>query len=1576
MKTKKRLLALFIAILAICLGAFAMTSCKSCDPEQTDPGQTEVKLVSISMDTKPTKLVYEIGEEVDTSGMKVTAKYSDNTTEDVTLKCTTSMDGQKIKAETTSYFVKYTFKKVTKTVRVDIKVNKEDIAFSAIENDSEFKEPYLVAQESTADMVFITSVDSGTMQIDGVLELTGTVASGTFTYTERNDYLGEIADIDGNPKVAEDTGLPFSKKIAVMTGSYATSDGEMRLKTKTVSRMRTSRLDSATVQIANVVTDESGEVTGINFGSMVKDGKSSLFFGWGKANAAAFTESNAQNFGLDPYICYFSRVKEGKISSDIRIYHAPVESIEIEQAPIKTQYAPGEAVSTIGMSLRVNFVAGKSIVVTSGYALDKDVLETGDTAVTVSYHGYFAEEKTCTLEVTVQSAYEEGLYSLELLNKITDFSYTYGEYQTLTDVLKSSAMTVIAKYVEDDVPDKAVDEYTAVGYDGQGNVIEGNKITPDLKYYEVSYTEGGRTVKTGVNVGTLNLRTPYNVAEASDADYVFYASYKLAERKDNVNHDVVITMTEGESANAGTFLAQMYVTAKKGISITGTYTIEGDSVAFTSAEAVSLVGNSTMYKAVDETAEFVRNESGEIIGLDFGVMHGFFGLNYEKTVTDNSAESIGKPVGNACLVRIYNHNMGDLNTHYGNKVIVGTAIRFTVDGVDIENGKIEIMLGETLRLLAEFTPGDTTDQRVEWTFVGNDDGIVSFEYKEGYGVFKALKAGEITVTATSVKTPELAVTCTLKVSAIAVTGVTLDKTELSLNPDSESVTLTATVLPENATNKQVSWSSSNEEVATVLNGVVTPVAVGTAAITVTTADGGHTAICTVTVAPVAVTGVTLDKTELALNPASSPVALTATVLPENATNKQVSWSSSNEGVVTVLNGVVTVVGEGTATITVTTADGSKTATCAVTVTPVAVTGVTLNEQTVSILLDSGETKTLTATVAPENATNKQVSWSSSNEEVATVLNGVVTPVTTGTATITVTTADGGHTATCTVTVVTDAIAVTGVTLDKTELALNPASSPVALTATVLPENATNKQVSWSSSNEEVATVADGIVTVVGVGNATITVTTADGSKTATCAVTVTPVAVTGVTLDFEEVTVERGKTLTLTATVLPENATNKQVSWSSSNNDVATVADGVVTAIAAGTATITVTTADGSKTATCAVTVKVSATAISLNDSRLEIGKGQNVTLTVTYTPSDVTDKQVSWSSSNNDVATVADGVVTAVAAGTATITVTYALDGGKNITATCAVTVNSGLKSLAIEHQTKEFDFSLTPYEVLYGKSAKAAFTDAGLKVIARYWDADKQDADVTQSAVFEARDAEDKVLGDKLNCDVHSCIVSYTEGEGAQAVTKSYRIGDPERAGDGTVAAKTLKPYEAAATSAADLALYSWFHRQSNTADVSIELFYKTKENVKDGGTFILQVYLGAKKIFIIEGAFTVGDNNAVTFSYTAGDKKYTNSGSAFISATEFTETATIVYADDGVTVAMLDFGVLGTNDGFFDAGNKNWTNDKCKTDETHPNGSIGETIGDKAANHVYAVVLQGYTGTVRSNYSEIPQAAPVEA
>ena len=409
---------------------------------------------------------------------------------------------------------------------------------------------------------------------------------------------------------------------------------------------------------------------------------------------------------------------------------------------------------------------------------------------------------------------------------------------------------------------------------------------------------------------------------------------------------------------------------------------------------------------------------------------------------------------------------------------------------------------------------------------------------------------------------------------------------------------------------------------------------------------------------IAATSVSFDKTELDI-PIGRTIRLTAIILPENTTDKTIIWSSSDEAVAMVVGGVVSAKKIGEATITA--ICGDKYAKCNVNVIPIEVESVTLDKTTAS--LKTGQTITLKATVNPSDAPNKTVTWSSSNPSVATVENGVVKALKMGSATITA--KAGDKTATCSISV--EATPVTSITLDKTSASLRAGQS-ITLTAYVNPSDATDKTVTWSSSNPSVATVENGVVKAIKVGSATITAKA--GEKMATCSVTVEVTPVTSLTLDKTSASLMAGQSITLTATVNPSDATDKTIAWTSSNPSVASVekswmADsGIVNALKVGNATITAKVGD--KMATCEVTVEVTpVTSITLDKSSVSLKVGQTVTLKATVNPSNATDKTVVWTSSNSSVATVENGVVKALKGGVAYITA----QAGNEI-ATCEVTI------------------------------------------------------------------------------------------------------------------------------------------------------------------------------------------------------------------------------------------------------------------------------------------------------------------
>jgi len=257
------------------------------------------------------------------------------------------------------------------------------------------------------------------------------------------------------------------------------------------------------------------------------------------------------------------------------------------------------------------------------------------------------------------------------------------------------------------------------------------------------------------------------------------------------------------------------------------------------------------------------------------------------------------------------------------------------------------------------------------------------------------------------------------------------------------------------------------------------------------------------------------------------------------------------------------------------------------------------------------------------------------------------------------------------------VPATGVTISPTSAAINLSSTQ--LIARVTPNNATNKKVSWSSNNTSIASVdTTGLVTGVAQGSAVITATTQDGGFTATCPITVdtTIVNVTGVTVGPASATIEVNATQQLTASITPSNATNKNLSWRSSNTSVATVnSSGLVSGVGAGNATITVTTEDQGKTAISNITVNlpiVPVTGVAINPASANVGLGGTQQLNAVITPSNATNQAVSWNSSDSSIVTVnSTGFITGVSTGMATITVTTQ-DG--NYTSSITVVSASGL--------------------------------------------------------------------------------------------------------------------------------------------------------------------------------------------------------------------------------------------------------------------------------------------------------------
>lgn len=587
------------------------------------------------------------------------------------------------------------------------------------------------------------------------------------------------------------------------------------------------------------------------------------------------------------------------------------------------------------------------------------------------------------------------------------------------------------------------------------------------------------------------------------------------------------------------------------------------------------------------------------------------------------------------------------------------SVKSPAQHVSLDKTSLKLLEGESGKLTATVYPLNSTQKTLTW--VSDHPDVASVDNE---GNVTARKAGTATVT---VKVAEN-VTAVCKVTVISrVTGISLSETTVELKPG-ETHQLTATVLPQNASNAEVTWYSDKESVATVSqSGLVTGVGPGETTVHAVTTDGGKMASCLVKVGT-PVKGITLSVSSKTLYVGDPSLDISAALTPANATDKSLEWSSSDPEVASIapgaaLHAVIKPLKPGKTTITATTKDGGFTASCEVTVKR-HVSGVSLNKA--SLTLYVGETESLAATVAPEDASDKSVVWSSGNSAVASVSNGKVTANKPGSAVIKVVTNDLSKEAACTVTVKRHAESVE---LSQKEIKLYLGENR-SLTATVLPSDASDKNVTWSSSNPNVATVSTaGNVVSKSIGTTVITVKTADGGHQASCHVTVLEPVVyaTSLTITPQALNMNIGESASLTLQMLPSNANEKLV-WESDNESVARVVNGDITAVGVGVAKIMV---KGKNVTSNEVTVtvidKFAVTGVKLNESEKSLQVGDSFTLTATVLPEDARDKTVTWSSDKESVATVKDGVVTAVSPGTAIIKVTA---GAGAFSATCSVTV------------------------------------------------------------------------------------------------------------------------------------------------------------------------------------------------------------------------------------------------------------------------------------------------------------------
>ena len=433
----------------------------------------------------------------------------------------------------------------------------------------------------------------------------------------------------------------------------------------------------------------------------------------------------------------------------------------------------------------------------------------------------------------------------------------------------------------------------------------------------------------------------------------------------------------------------------------------------------------------------------------------------------------------------------------------------------------------------------------------------------------------------------------------------------------EEVTIKFLLNPSNATLKEVNWTNSDSNKVSMKDSVgyalIKGLKVGSSNIEIIVKDyDGNVKTDSVKVnvinsdQPVLVSSITLSPTSVTLSP-NGTYKFNVMVNPSNATNKGVTWSSSNTNVVSVdQNGNIKALKKGTAKIRVTAKDGSgKYAEASVTVespkpTNILVTGVSLNASTVKMYV--GQNYQLIHTVKPSNATNKGVTWNSSNTNVVSVSNGKIIGKSSGKARITVTTIDGGYSAYTDVTVInrpssnssssskpsssssSGSSISSSIDIIKDTIELNKGSEEKL--EYKLSQDLIDSIIIWKSSNTDVAVVKNGIVTAISDGEATITATINGKDIKDTCKVIVKKLDLTGIVFEDESLSVSVGKTLKLTLNALPSGADLPSLKWDVDNKDILSVSDeGVIKGLNVGEAIVTVSSIDEKYNASVNVTV-------------------------------------------------------------------------------------------------------------------------------------------------------------------------------------------------------------------------------------------------------------------------------------------------------------------------------------------------------------------------------------------------------
>lgn len=748
-------------------------------------------------------------------------------------------------------------------------------------------------------------------------------------------------------------------------------------------------------------------------------------------------------------------------------------------------------------------------------------------AVTVDENGKVTAVKTGTATIKVMAFGKELIATVTVVNHITKVEINASK----TEINKGEELQLTAIITPDDTSDSKIltwdsSNKNAATVDENGKVVGVSGGTTTITATSENNVVGSITIKVVVpmiSFTTNDKELSLNKGETHEVMYEINPEDTTESKEITWSSDKesVATVTNGviTAVGGGNAVITGILPNQKSITINVTVNVPLESIEL-DKESIELLPTQKQTLNLTINPEDTTDDSLVV-----------WSSNNEQVATVTNGEVTAVASGNATITVTKGSKSDTVSVH----------VLKPIDSFVISEREVTLNRNESKNLTVTILPDDAEESKtVTWT--SSDPESVSVDQN---GKITGLKGTQSPVTITGKLANGKEVTCNVTV-VVLINDISLNKTSTTINKG-ETETLTVTIDPEDTSeDTTVTWDSSDKTVATVdSTGKVTALKAGTTTISATV--GNHTKNCAVTV-NVPISSVTVETADFELARGDNKQVV-AKVNPDDATgDKTITWTSSDETVATVdSTGKVTAVGKGNATITATA--GGKSDTVKVTV-YVPITSFTTPEEAFSLVKFT--TKTIDTTINPSDTTeNKKITWTSSNNQVATVdQNGKVTGVAAGTAKIT---GKLENNMKVEVNVTVTIIPVESITISKKTLDMLRKDTET-LSVTYSPENATEiEDVTWTSSDETVATVdEEGNVTALKEGTATITAKM--GNLTDTANVTVTEVALTGISLEDNKKEVETGNDFKLNVTLEPFDATDDVTyTYESSDPEIAEI---------------------------------------------------------------------------------------------------------------------------------------------------------------------------------------------------------------------------------------------------------------------------------------------------------------------------------------------------------------------------------------------------------------------------------------